>query len=443
MDYNDEIKDLLQKIEPLDSEKSKALWLIHLLSKDKMAFYNNRNLLRLLSDRIAKNNYQNKILLPPPVNKSNLTGVYRLGEVIYPESTYSPFGLTPEDFIKHILITGITGAGKTNLSHLILKQLAGNKQPFIVFDWKRSYRKLRVLPEFKNLKVIRLGETKFKFNPLIPPQKTMPKHWLTMITDIIKHSFFVAHGVEYFFRNGIDSLYESFKVYEGNRYYPTFKDLERVLKREFVRGREMLWMSSVKRVLSILTFSGMLGDIVDTNEPTDLESLLDQQVVFEMDNLSTVEKIFFVEAFLLWIYQHKKEDGKNEIHNLTLVIEEAHHILSGKKEYEQGEETIVESLIRMIREFGVGIIAIDQEPAKLSQSILANTNTKITFTLGNGKDIDTIFKSTSLRPEQRYFIDQLQVGHAIIKSKNRYIEPIHVRFPLMKINEEYLPIGSP
>ena len=429
MNYNDEIRDLLQKIEPFYKNKTNSLWLFHLLSKDKNAFYSNRNLLRLLADRVAKYNYQNKILLPPPTNRSILPGDYQLGKVIYPEIEYAEFGLNPEDFIKHILITGITGAGKTNLSYLILQQLAMKKKPFIIFDWKRSYRKLKRLPEFNNLKIIRLGETKFKFNPLIPPKKTMPKHWLTLITDIIKHSFFVAHGVEYFFRNGIDNLYKRFKIYEGSSIFPTFIDLDKILKKEFVRGREMLWMSSVKRVLSILTYSGMLGEIVDTNEPSDLEPLLDQQIIFEMDNLSTVEKIFFVEALLLWIYQHKKNQGRNENHNLTIIIEEAHHILSGKKEFEEGEETIVESLIRMIREFGVGIIAIDQEPSKLSQSILANTNTKINFTLGNGRDIDTIFKSISLRPKQRFFIDQLQVGHAIVKSKNRFIEPIHVKFP--------------
>jgi len=40
-----------------------------------------------------------------------------------------------------------------------------------------------------------------------------------------------------------------------------------------------------------------------------------------------------------------------------------------------------------IRDFGEGIIASDQEPTKLSNSLKANTYTKITGFLGNGKDI--------------------------------------------------------
>lgn len=445
MNYNEELIDLLRKLEPLNRETALLLWNLLLVAKDKKAFFDTRNLLRLLASIEANNTYEQTILLPPPNNKQVLLGRYHLGEVLYPKTVYSLLGLEPLDFMKHILITGITGAGKTNLSLLLLQELAKKNQPFLIFDWKHSYRKLKMLPECHNLKIISLGEedAPFHFNPLIPPKGTHPKHWMTMLTDVIKHSFFVAHGVEYFFRKGIDYLYQKNGVYEGSENYPTFRDLEKLLRKEFVRGREMLWMSSVKRVMSILTFSGMLGDIVNAKESNSIESLLTNQVVIEMDNLSTVEKIFFVESFLLWLYHYKKQKGATQTHHLTIVIEEAHHILSGKKEFEQGEETIIETMIRMIREFGVGIIAIDQEPSKLSQSILANTNTKICFTLGNGKDIDTIMKSISLPKEQRAYLDQLQVGHAILKSKNRFIEPVHIRIPLMKIKSEIPAVGYP
>ena len=44
-----------------------------------------------------------------------------------------------------------------------------------------------------------------------------------MLVDVIKHAFFVAHGVEYFFRKGIDHLYEQFGIYDGKQEYPTFR----------------------------------------------------------------------------------------------------------------------------------------------------------------------------------------------------------------------------
>jgi len=437
-----EIKDLLQKLEPILGNKSKALWYLYLLSKDSKSEQSNTELLRLLADKKANLDYKEKIRLPPPVPEK-LKGEYNIGKVIYPDEEYAVFGFQENEFIKHMLITGMTGTGKTNLSIHILSQLNKHNKPFLVFDWKRNYQTLKQLPGFQNLKVIRPGsnECKFKFNPLIPPPSINPKHWMTMLVDVIKHAFFVAHGVEYFFRKGIDYLYEQFGIYENKKDYPTFTDLDKVMQKEFVRGREMLWMSSAKRVLASLTFSGLLGEVINVRRQNNIEDLLSQNVIFELDNLATIEKIFFVESLLLWIYHYRKNQSKREAFKHAIIIEEAHHVLSGKKEFEFGEETIIETIVRMIREFGESVIVIDQEPSKISNSIHANTNCKICFNLGNGKDIENIAKSMNLKNEEKRFIDKLKVGHAIVKMKERFNEPIHVKFPLVPIDKSS--IGTP
>ena len=92
----------------------------------------------------------------------------------------------------------------------------------------------------------------------------------------------------------------------------------------------------------------------------------------------------------------------------------------------------------MIREFGESIIVVDQEPQKISESIMANTNCKICFTLGNGKDILSISKSMNLSSEEEKMIDKLQIGHAIVKQKNRFDEPIHIKIPHVKIKKGLL-----
>ena len=440
-----EIKDILRKLEPVMRSKVRGLWYWSLLPKDEKAFQKNKDLLRLIADKKAKLDFREEIRLPPP-NASKLAGEYDIGTVIYPETDYAGFGLREDEFIKHILIVGMTGTGKTNLSFHILRELSKKGKPFLVFDWKRNYRNLKQLPEFKDLKIIRLGseDNSFRFNPLIPPPGTHPKHWMAILIDVIKHAFFVAHGVEYFFRKGIDHLYERYGIYEGKKDFPTFADLEKLLQKEFVRGREMLWMSSAKRVLASLTFSGLLGEVLNVKQQQSIEDLLSENVVIEMDNLATIEKIFFVEALLLWIYNFRKQEGKREKFKHAIVIEEAHHILSQKKEWEFGEETIIETIIRMIREFGESVIVIDQEPSKISNSILANTNTKICFTLGNGRDIKTIGSAMNLKLEEFRFIDKLKVGHAIVKIKERFDVPIHVRFPKVPIDKSMgSPVGTP
>lgn len=436
MSLIDEVKELLQKLEPVYGKKTKALWYLNLFSKDAHTAFNNRNLLQILADKKAKLDYKEEIRLPPPIPKK-LKGEYKMGEVIYPDNIYGPFGLRENEFIKHILIAGMTGTGKTNLSFHILGEFVKHKKPFLVFDWKKNYRKLKQLPEFKDLLIIKLGskDDKLRFNPLIPPQKTDPKHWLAMIIDVIKHAFFVAHGVEYFFRKGINYLYEQFGIYEGKDDFPTFEDLEKTLQKEFVRGREMLWMSSAKRVLASLTFSGLLGEVLNVRKQDKIENLLKKNVIIEMDNLATIEKVFFIESFLLWIYHFRKNQAKREKFKHAIIIEEAHHVLSGKKEFELGEEPIMETIIRMIREFGESIIVIDQEPSKISNSILANTYCKICFNLGNGLDIDKISNAMNIDNIEKLYIDKLKIGHAIIKLKERFFEPVHVKFPLIPIKK--------
>jgi len=257
---------------------------------------------------------------------------------------------------------------------------------------------------------------------------------MALLVDVIKHSFFVAHGPEYFLRKGIDELYERFKVYEGSETYPTFSDLEKVLRKEYVKGREMLWMSSTKRVLAALTFSGLLGEVLDVRIQPQIEKFLGDQVVFELDNLASLEKTFFVEALLLWLYHYRKTEGAYGFRHVV-VIEEAHHVLSAKKERLVGEEPIIESFVRMIREFGEGVVAIDQEPSKLSKSILANTGCKVCFGLGSGEDMLIMGRAMNLGGEAVGWLDQLRVGGAVVKVFGRFSESIYVRFPLVKIGD--------
>lgn len=431
-----EIDDLLRKLEPIIGRRAKGLWYLDAFSRNPKEEFDNEQLLRLLADKETDSNFREAIRLPPP-SPAKLKGEYRFGSVLYPEEKFSEFGIREQEFIRHLLIVGMTGTGKTNLAFHILRELHSHGKPFLVFDWKSNYRALKQLPEFRDLKIITLGDpnSDFKFNPLIPPPGIHPKNWMAMLIDVCKHAFFFAHGVEYLFRKGIDYLYEQFGIYKGKQEFPTFQDLEKTLQKEYVRGREMLWMSSAKRTLASLTFSGLLGETLNVRNHDNIEELLDQNVIIEMDNLATIEKIFFVEALLLWIYYYRKNQPIREKFTHAIVIEEAHHILSGFKEAKLGEETIIETIIRMIREFGESVIVIDQEPSKISNSILANTNCKICFSLGNGKDIRTMARCMNLTVEQERFIDKLKTGHAITKLKERFTEPIHTCIPLVPINK--------
>ena len=380
--------------------------------------------------------HSHKILLPPQ-SPEDIKGEYNLGHVIYPDKPLCDFGLREDEWIKHVLIAGMSGAGKTNASFVILDQLLRHQKPFLVFDWKRNYRDLLQHERFKNTIVFTVGKniSPFRFNPLIPPPGVDPREWLAKLIDVICHAFFTGHGVEFILINKLDELFNKRGIYIGSGDYPTFEDAYFELRRKSFRGRKMLWHHSAQRVLSDLSFPGGLGNVVNCKEQIPIDRLLDHNVILELDALSDSDKTFLTEALLLWIYEYRKNNGKREKFQHAIVIEEGHHILSRAKERQTGGETIMETSLRQIREFGESVMIIDQEPHKLSESIKANTSTKIVFTLGNGKDIQDIAHSMNLEREHQAYLDWLQIGQAIVKVKGRVNQPILVKFPLFRIQK--------
>ena len=77
-------------------------------------------------------------LAPPPSER--IRGEYPIGSVTYLHEKKYPFGLREDDWIKHVLIVGASGSGKTNLCFQILKDYLVRDKPFLVLDWKRNYR---------------------------------------------------------------------------------------------------------------------------------------------------------------------------------------------------------------------------------------------------------------------------------------------------------------
>lgn len=81
------------------------------------------------------------------------------------------------------------------------------------------------------------------------------------------------------------------------------------------------------------------------------------------------------------------------------------------------------------------MIVIDQEPTKLSNSIKANTYCKITFNLGDEKDILEVSNCMGLNKEESEYINLLDVGHAIVSMKGRVFVPLHVVFPKVEVRK--------
>jgi hypothetical protein len=90
------------------------------------------------------------------------------------------FHLSEDDLSKHLLAVGQSGSGKTTLFYSLMDEV---DKPFWAFDLKQDYRHL-----VQDLDLLVLPWTRFRFNPLKPPEGVPPRRWAQVFTEIFGHA---------------------------------------------------------------------------------------------------------------------------------------------------------------------------------------------------------------------------------------------------------------
>lgn len=434
-----EVEELCRKLRPILGKKADALYRAYLTEDYQGKRELMANLEILYAKILSKDLTEDKILLMPP-EKEKVSGEYPIGKVIYNEKELYEFALKEDELLQHCVILGRSGSGKTNTAFVLILGLLYRKKPFLILDWKRNYRDLwDLLPEErkKDVLIFTVGRdiSPFKFNPLIPPQGTPPEVWLKKLIEIIAHAFYCGDGVMYLLQNAIDEVYREFGVYENKqKQWPTMKDVLVWLKKYNARGREAGWMSSTLRAVQCLCF-GEMGKVLDIRDQIGLEELLKKNVIMELDTLTNNDKIFLIESLLLWIHHYRMAEGKRETLKHVILVEEAHHILLKQKQDLQGGETVVDIIVREIRELGEGLILIDQVPSQMSNVALANTYTTIAMNLKHQSDVYSAARCMLLGVGEKEYLGKLEVGFAVCKLQGRIFKPFLLKIPLIKLKK--------
>jgi len=362
-------------------------------------------------------------------------GDYLVGFI--PDMKPLPFFIQEQEMLRHILIVGSAGSGKTNTMLLLIQQFLETNKPFVIFDWKRNYRDMLAIAsnEQKEILVFTVGRDTcpFHFNPLIPPKGTPPSIWMSKLIEIICHAYFLGDGVAYLLSKAIDTLYQEFGVYDGSDCFPTFRNLLSYLQNYKSKGRETQWMISALRAISTLCFKEM--DMTLNVGSFPLEKFLDRNVVLELDSLTDSSKVFLIETLLLWLHHYRMAEGKREIFKHACIIEEAHHILSGRWQQITGKETIPDIIIREIRELGESLIILDQNPSLISIPALGNTYTTICMNLKDRTDKNLMASVLQLDEEAKEYLSKLEVGESIVKLQGRHTDPFFVKIPKVEVSK--------
>jgi hypothetical protein len=373
-----------------------------------------------------------------PIPKELTVGDFAIGTVVCQSIELYPFSLPVQSLLKHTTIFGASGSGKTNLGYIILQHLLKRGIPFLVCDWKRNYRDLLTLAD-EPIRVFTVGRNiaPFRINPLIPPPGTSPETWLKKITEIIGRAYYVGEGVMHILHRGIDAVYRMFGVYDGlPERWPTLEDV-RAWVDEYVSQASMKelkaqWIASTHRTLQSLCY-GEMGRVINVLKPTPIGELLAEPVILELDALSEADKAFIIDTLLLWIHHFRLQERDREKLKHVILIEEAHHVL--RREELTARESILDVVLREIRELGEGIIMIDQSPAQFSQNAIGNSATSFVFALKDKADVQSAGNFLLLDTEEKPYLNQLPVGTCIVKMQDHYRKPFMLKLPHVRLQK--------
>ena len=362
-------------------------------------------------------------LFPPPPPERCL-GEIDLGRVQYAGKEGFSFGLRKDEFLRHVGIYGSSGCGKSNAIALIVDGLTEIRTPFLLCDFKRTFRAL--LSENRGILVFTAGDNNtapFQYNPLIPPPGASVDVWAKKVIGALSHSYCQGAGSESLL---VSALNEAYAAAARQGRWPSFQDVAEILDTQPAKGRRGMWMDSARRAVGSIA-SGNAGQVFCPACPIDIVKLLTKPVILEMDLLNQAEQTFLAETLILWIIQYRMNaENARETLQHAIIIEEAHHLLRSPPGVGDGSEPVIHIALREVRELGESVILATQNASVVPVAVFGNQATTLAFHTKHAKDVSSTAQAMLLHDESKDELGRLPVGEAIIRVP-RWADPVHIR----------------
>ncbi|RJX52008.1 ATP-binding protein [Halonotius pteroides] len=295
-------------------------------------------------------------------------------------------------------------------------------KPFWAFDLKQDYRHLS-----QDIDLLVLSWTRLKFNPLKPPTGVPPRRWAQVFAEIFGHATSLLSGSKNYLMKKVVELYTLYNLFDRvSEPYPSLHELELLIKKQkvnFVRKASDYRDTLLNRLEAI---NLVAGTVFDCNRGYAVDELLKENVVFEFDGLSRDVQNFLMEVLFAYVYEYRLAQGHRDSGlNHLFFLDEGKRVFSVYKERQDAAGIPeVDELTAKMREFGEGLVVADQEASKLTDSIKANTFTKLLLPTADRKQFQSVTDAMNLSERQAEFAHDLTTGEAVVQVGGRYPVPV-------------------
>jgi DNA helicase HerA-like ATPase len=367
---------------------------------------------------------------------------------------------------RHGLICGATGSGKTKTLQLLAEQLSMHGVPSLLMDVKGDLSGIAA-PGAPHARIAerheRLG---LPWEPTAMPvellslsgepgarlRATISEFGPVLLGRILElndtQQSVLALVFKYCDDNGLPLL--------------DLKDLRRVLRFTLNEGKETI--KATYGQVSPATVNIILRKLIEIEqqgaerffgEPSfDVQDLLAQRDgrgvvhIVRLTDIQDKPRLFstFMLCLLAEVYATFPEVGDAEKPKLVLFIDEAHLIFSTASKALLDQ---LESIVKLIRSKGVGIIFCTQDPADVPERILGQLGLKVQHALRafTAKDRDTIRKTARNYPITAYYrteelITALGIGEALVTGLSEKGMPTPLAHTLLRAPQSRMDVLS-